>query len=62
MLDMIKILLCGAGALYLAIRIGGLVRAVARGYRTATVRNKAFDSIAHSVESRSAEPEPATAK
>lgn len=62
MLDMLRILLCGAGALYLAIRIGGLIRAVARGYRMATVGNKAFDDIAHPVESRSAKPEPAIAK
>lgn len=62
MLDMLRTLLCGAGALYLAIRIGGLVRAVARGYHTATVRNKAFDGIAHPAESQSAKPEPAIAK
>lgn len=62
MLDMLKILLCGAGALYLATRIGGLVRAVVRGTRMATIGNTSNDNLVPPVEGRSAELEPAIAK
>ncbi len=62
MLDMLEILLCGAGALYLAIRIGGLVRTIVRGSRMATIGNLSNDNLAHPVAGRSAEPEPAIAK
>jgi len=45
MLDMFRTLLCGAGALYLAFRIGALMRALAQGYRIATRGSTLNDSM-----------------
>lgn len=56
MLDMLRILLCGAGVLYLAFRIGVLVRTVVGGYRMATTGNVLNDHFDHSAGDRSAEP------
>jgi hypothetical protein len=47
MLDVLRMLLCEVGAVYLVVRVRGHVRSLVRGYRTAIAANAPDDGFNH---------------
>ncbi|MEN6425120.1 MAG: hypothetical protein ABFE13_07145 [Phycisphaerales bacterium] len=47
MLDLLRMLFCGAGIVYLVVRVGGHLRSLVRGYRMTIAASTPDDGFRH---------------